>query len=59
MKVALTFYRVVLNEMIPSGWKRVNRLSITVMNNTASSLALGELNKNNNKLSKSLQKILI
>ena len=27
------------------------------MNNTTSSLALGELNKNNNKLSKSLQKI--
>ncbi|MBQ7479495.1 MAG: hypothetical protein IJT01_11505 [Selenomonadaceae bacterium] len=32
-------------------------MSITVMNNTTSSLALGELNKNNNKLSKSLQKI--
>lgn len=32
-------------------------MSITVMNNTASNLVLGELNRNNNKLSKSLKKI--
>ena len=32
-------------------------LAFTVMNNTTASLALGELNKNNNKLSKDLQKV--
>lgn len=32
-------------------------MAFTVMNNTTASLALGELNKNNNKLSKDLQKI--
>ena len=32
-------------------------MAFTVMNNTTASLALGELNKNNNKLSKDLQKV--